>query len=144
MTHEILKHGYCIGFVTTKGLMLDLDNCSLKKVEEIAEYICKTHKLEGYLIVQTSSDRDYHVIFNKYIKSWRKIMQILFNQYICIRWAIWQARKGELTLRVSTKNDKNLPKIVKRKGKTDKLISDYLEIYRLALNIRGLINQMEY
>jgi len=142
MTNEWVKEKYCIGFVSDKGLMLDLDDCTQKKALSIAEHLLEKHKLEGYLLIK-SSPKHYHVVFNRYL-SWKKISQILFNQYICIRWAIWQMRKGELTLRVSEKNNKNLPKIIKQKGKTDKLISDYLEVYRLALNIRGLTNQMEY
>ena len=87
----------------------------------------KVYKLEGYLIIKSSKD-NYHIVFNKYL-TWKKITKILFNQYICIRWAIWQMRKGELTLRVSRKNGKNKPKIIITTGKTDKLINDYLTIY---------------
>ena len=40
--------------------------------------------------------------------------------------------EGQLTLRISKKNGKDKPKIVRRVGKKDKkdkLIKDYLEIY---------------
>ena len=37
--------------------------------------------------------------------------------------------QGALTLRISGKNGKNKPKIVRQVGKTDKLIKDYLEIF---------------
>ena len=122
-----VRKGCCIGFVTTKGLMLDLDHASLRKATRIAEALLRDHKLEGYLVVR-SSENNYHLVFNRYL-SWRTIGKILFNQWNCISWGIWQIRKGELTLRVSSKNEKNKPKIVKRVGKQDKLIADYLEIY---------------
>lgn len=38
-------------------------------------------------------------------------------------------REGSLTLRISTKNGKNKPKIVFKTGKTDKLIADYMDVY---------------
>ena len=117
----------CIGFTTTKGLMLDIDHCRIHKVKNIAKTLMKVYKLEGYLIIKSSKD-NYHIVFNKYL-TWKKITKILFNQYICIRWAIWQMRKGELTLRISRKNGKNKPKIIITTGKTDKLINDYLTIY---------------
>jgi hypothetical protein len=56
-------------------------------------------------------------------------MKIVFSQYVCIRWGIHQARNGFLTLRISRKNNKNKPEIVKKVGKTDKLIADYLKVY---------------
>lgn len=127
--HKWLTSGYCVGFVTTKGLMLDLDNVKYSATRNIAEKLTKKHNLEGYLITR-SSPKHYHVVFNRYLK-WKNIAKILFNQYICIRWAIWQMRKGELTLRISTKNEGNPPKIIRCRGKTDKLINDYLYVYYL-------------
>lgn len=125
---NLVKSNYCIGFVTDRGLLLDLDGVSLQKAISIADFLVEEHKLEGYLIVETSF-RNYHVVFNRYLDDWKKIMQIIFNQYICIRWGIWQAKKGELTLRVSKKNLENKPKIVLWKGETDKLIDEYLRFF---------------
>jgi len=107
--------------------MLDLDNLALYKVKRVAARLCERYKLEGYIIVR-SSKMNYHVIFNRYLR-WKKILQIIFSQYVCIRWGIWQARKGHLTLRVSRKNNKNKPKIIFRTGKNTKLIKEYLEVY---------------
>lgn len=121
---------YTIGFVTDKGLMLDLDNTPYLITKRIANYLLKTHKLEGYIIIK-SSEKNYHVVFNKYIRSWKKILQIVFNQTKCARWGIWQAKKGELTLRISKKLGKNKPKIVYKYGKQDKLIAEYMEIYKM-------------
>ena len=120
---------YCIGFTTKKGLCLDLDNLPKRKVRQLTETLLKKHKLEGYLIIK-SSQKNYHVVFNKYL-SWRKTLQILSTVYSCFEWMLWQIRKGEITLRVSTKKGKNRPKIIFQKGQTDKLINDYLLIYKM-------------
>jgi len=40
------------------------------------------------------------------------------------------ARKGYLILRLSRKNNKNKRKILLKVEKTDKLIKDYLEVYK--------------
>lgn len=124
---EWVKESYCIGFITRKGLMLDLDDCSLRKTTHIAEHLLKQHKLEGYLIIR-SSPKHYHEVFDRYL-TWRKIGMILMNQYLCIRWGIWQIKKGELTVRISAKNKKNIPEIIKAKGKQNKLIKEYLDTY---------------
>jgi hypothetical protein len=118
---------YSIGFTTRKGVCLDLDSVSQTKAEKIADYRLSKHNLEGYLLIQSSKNH-FHVVFNRYT-SWRTTLQIIFSTWKCIEWGVWQAIKGELTLRISPKNGRNLPKIVKRVGKTDKLIRDYLEIY---------------
>lgn len=120
---------YSIGFTTRKGVCLDLDDIIRDKAEKIADYLLKKYSLEGYLLIE-SSPNHYHVVFNRYT-SWRKTIQIIFSIRKCHDWATWQAKKGELTLRVSTKKEKKLPRIVQCVGYTDKLISDYLEIYNL-------------
>jgi hypothetical protein len=122
-----VKEGYVIGFMTNKGLIMDLDNMTYKKVRYLARTLCRQYKLEGYIIV-LSSPRNYHVIFNRYL-SWRTITTILFSLWEAIRWGVFQLREGYLTLRISRKNGKNKPKIVFKTGKTDKLIADYMEIY---------------
>jgi len=127
MTHEWVRQGYVIGFTTDKGIIIDLDNMTYKKAKYIADTLLKKHKLEGFLLIK-SSEKSYHVIFNKYL-SWRKITKILFSSYEAIRYAVFQMKEGFLTLRISRKNGKNKPKIVCKKGKTDKLIKDYLEVY---------------
>ena len=117
-----------VGFITRRGVCLDLDDVSKTKAEKIADYRLAKHKLEGYLLIESSKNH-YHVVFNRYT-AWRKSLQIIFSTWKCIEWGVWQAIKGELTLRISPKKGRNLPKIVKRVGKTDKLIRDYLEMYK--------------
>jgi hypothetical protein len=127
--HEWVCSGYVVGFMTNKGLVLDLDNMKFKKAKWLAERLCKQHHLEGYLLIK-SSEKNYHVVFNRYLR-WRTITKILFNQYEALRWAVFQMQSGYLTLRISRKNGKNKPKIMLKVGKTDKLIKDYLEIYEV-------------
>jgi hypothetical protein len=125
--HEWVKEGYVIGFMTNKGLILDLDNMKFKKAKWLARTLCKQYKLEGYLLIR-SSKKNYHVVFNRYLK-WKTITKILFNQYEALRWAVFQMQSGYLTLRISKKNGENKPKILLKVGKQDKLIRDYMEIY---------------
>jgi len=68
------------------------------------------------------------VVFNRYL-SWRTITKILFSLHECVRWAVFQMKEGQLTLRISKKNGKDKPKIICQVWKTDKLIKDYLEVY---------------
>jgi len=130
MVHEWVTQGYCIGFTTDRGLIMDLDNMKYRKAKWIADILLRRHRLEGYLLIR-SSHKNYHVVFNRYLR-WRTVTKILFSQYECIRYAVFQMKEGMLTLRVSSKNGKDRPQILLTVGKTDKLISEYLEAYRIA------------
>jgi len=116
--------------MTKRGEVLDLDNMTFKKAKWIAEMLLKRHRLEGYLLV-SSSEKSYHVVFNRYLR-WRTITKILFSLYECIRYAVFQMKDGFLTLRISSKNGKDKPKILMEVGKQDKLIKEYLEAYEIA------------
>lgn len=128
--HEWVNSGFCLGFNTKKGLLLDLDNMKYCKAKWLCAKLCRDYRLEGYLITK-SSPKNYHAVFNRYL-SWRKITEILFNQYECLRWAVFQMKEGMLTLRISEKNGKNKPKIVFETGKTDKLIKDYMKAVKIV------------
>jgi len=125
--HEWVKEGYVVGFMTDRGLIMDLDNMTYRKVRWLARTLCREHKLEGYIIVR-SSERSYHLIFNRFL-TWKTITTILGKMWEAQRWFVFQLREGYLTLRVSTKNGKNKPKIVFKTGKTNKLIADYMDVY---------------
>jgi len=137
MTHEWVRQGYCIGFDTDRGLMLDLDNMKFKKALWIARTLLRRYKLEGFLLIR-SSHKNYHVIFNRYL-SWKTITKILFSQYEAIRWAVFQMKQGKLTLRISKKNGRDKPKVLLKVGKTDKLIREYLEAYKIAEKIEKVL-----
>ena len=130
MAHEWVNEGYCIAFTTKRGVILDLDNMKFKKALLIADSLKEKHKLEGFLLIRSSA-KNYHVMFNRYLR-WRTITKILFSQYECIRYAVLQMKEGMLALRVSRKNGKDRPIIIKTVGKKDKLISKYLEVYRVT------------
>jgi len=130
MTHRWVESGYCIGFCTDRGVIIDLDNMKYRKALWIADTLLERYKLEGYLLIR-SSHKNYHVVFNRYL-SWKTITRILFSQYECIRYAVFQMKEGKLTLRVSSKNGKDKPKVILERGKTDKLCTEYLELYRVA------------
>lgn len=128
MTHEWVEQGYCIAFVTVKGVLLDLDNMTYRKAKWIAKKLMEKYRLEGFLLIR-SSRRSYHAVFNRYL-SWKKITEVLFCMHECIRYAVQQMQNGHLALRISPKNGKNKPKILLTIGKTDKLIKDYLEVFK--------------
>lgn len=130
--HKWVNSGYCIGFNTDRGLILDLDNMKYKKALWIAKTLLEKYKLEGFLLIR-SSDKNYHVVFNRYL-SWKTITKILFSQYESIRWAVFQLKEGMLTLRISKKNSRDKPKILLKVGKTDKLVRDYLEVFEKFRN----------
>jgi hypothetical protein len=136
-----IPRNYVYGFTTTKGLLLDLDNTTQKETSAIAQFYCKRFQLEGYLILK-SSENNYHVVFNRYL-IWKKTLEYLFKivwryhyhehgiKPSLTYWAILQACKGSETLRISTKNHKKTPKIVKKSGKTNKLCRDYIEYMKV-------------
>jgi hypothetical protein len=132
MTHEWVTSGYCVGFNTDRGIMFDLDNMTFQSALRTAETLLKQYRLEGFLLIK-SSPKNYHVVFNRYL-SWKNITMIVCSKYECLRWAIFKLREGQLTLRISKKNGKNKPKIVRQMGKSDKLVKDYLEIYETLKN----------
>lgn len=131
------KPKFVYGFTTSHGLLLDLDHTTLKETIWIADKYLERFKLGGYLILR-SSENNYHVVFNRYM-TWKKVLGCLFKivwyyhyhkhgaKPSLTFWAILQACKESETLRISTKKQKSKPKIIKRKGKTDKLIKDYIE-----------------
>jgi len=125
--HQWVETGYVIGFMTNKGVVLDLDNMTYRSAKRLTVNLCRKYKLEGYLLIR-SSEKSYHVVFNRYL-SWRKITEIVFSQYEVLRWAVMQMRYSALTIRVSKKNGENKPKILLKVGKQDKLIKEYMEIY---------------
>lgn len=117
-----------IGFVTRKGVCLDLDYIAEQSTEKLANYLLEKYALEGYLLIK-SSPKHYHLVFNRYL-SWNEALQVVFSVYKAVEWGIWGARRGELTLRLSEKKGKNIPQIVKCVGDADKLISEYFKTYK--------------
>ena len=136
MMHEWVKQGYCVGFATSRGVLLDLDNMTLKKAKWIAKTLLDEFKLEGFILIRSSAN-NYHAVFNKYV-SWKTITQVLFSRFECVRYAVQQMQNGHLALRISPKNGKNKPKILIETGKTDKLITDYLEVFKKFQKVKDV------
>jgi hypothetical protein len=136
------KTNYAAGFTTDKGLILDLDNTSLRETKKIAEKYFNRFKLEGYLIMRSSAG-SHHIIFNRYL-TWKTVMEYLFkivwlyhyykheDKPHLTLWAMLQACKRSETLRISTKKHKRKPRVVLLNGKKDKLIKDYLQYYDMV------------
>jgi len=135
---------FVYGFTTDKGLLLDLDNTTLADTRKIAKKYCNRFKLEGFLILK-SSQNNYHVVFNKYL-TWKKAIEYLFkivwnyhyyehgSKPSLTSWAILQACKKSMTLRISKKKHKKIPKIIESFGKNDKLIMDYNEFFTMNID----------
>jgi len=96
---------YVLGYTTNKGVMVDLDRIELDKVKQIAENFCKTHKLNGYLILETSKG-NYAVIFDRKM-CWSTVLKILGkiffylkeeNRYELAKWVMVQLIKKSLTI----------------------------------------------
>lgn len=122
-----------IGYTTTKAATLDLDNTHLPEAKKIAQILLSQFKLEGFLILR-SSQKSYHVIFNKPL-TWRVALQVIFSAEPCrkryhnrLSWAEMQAKKGAATLRIGPKCRKKSPYSVFKVGKQDKEIKDYLKL----------------
>ena len=144
------KPKYVAGYTTDKGLLLDLDRTTFQETLTIAKRLLKQHKLEGYLITQ-SSPLSHHIIFNKPLR-WKTVISHLFklvwryhyyeHQRLSglTHWAILQVCKKSCTLRVSGKNQKASPRLLMHYGKQDKIIKDYLEVY-YTFNTKKLHNK---
>ena len=129
LKREEMYNEICVGFVSNRGVMLDLDHTTLNSSKRLAEALCKRYRLEGYIIVR-SSPKNYHIVFNRKNISWRKTMHIIFSIVKAISWSCHQAFHGNMTLRISCKNG-CFPEVVYRKGKRDKLVKEYLETLRM-------------
>lgn len=132
-------HNYVLGFTTSRGVLLDLDNVNLASVKRLCvvmlkhkrfRYIKSKIDLEGYLIIR-SSPNHYHVVFNKYL-TFKNALIIASTVRIgnIAPWLLERIKHGEFTIRISTKNNSNKPEIILQVGKSTSLIKDYLQIYK--------------
>lgn len=123
--------GANIGFVTDEGIILDVDNHKKATVRKLAQNLLINHDLKGYAIVQ-SSKKHYHLIFDRDKMTWKQITKIILSVRFALTWAIIQAQRGYLCIRVSERNGFK-PRIVEEHGRTTNLIS----AYRLVLEQYG-------
>jgi len=120
--------------------MLDMDDTDLEFVKYWAKKTKQFFKLQGFLILNSSSSC-FHVVFNRRV-SWRENMQIV--AWAALRshnkglrkWQLMQCRKGSSTLRIGPKGRKPSPKIVYSEGKQDGEIKNYFEYRKLILDLK--------
>jgi len=126
---------FVLGYTTNEGLMVDLDKVELEKVKKIAESFCKSHRLKGYLILETSPN-NYAIIWDKRMK-WSTVLKILGkiffylkeeNRYELAKWVMVQLIKKALTIRVSCKGKKDKPKILVQYGSCEGICKEYLSL----------------
>lgn len=132
------KTGFITGFTTSNGLMLDLDRTTFQESKQIAEYWNIKFQLQQYLIIE-SSPFNYHVIFGFKTDDWGFICSMLgkiawhyhfYNHNSkpqLTNWILLQIIKGSQTLRISMKNKKPVPKIVKKPRHPKGLMKDYID-----------------
>jgi hypothetical protein len=133
-----------VGLSDNRTVMCDLDNISFKKVKNLAFLTMKHFRLEGFLILKSSS-KHYHVVFDK-PKRWSEVvriiswMGIMANNRNVWKWICMQAIKKYCTLRVSPKpvnpvGFKPTPRIVYRYGSQNRQIQAFLTLRRCVLRI---------
>ena len=133
-----------VGLSDKHSVMVDFDDTSFKKVVKVSKLAMKHFRLEGFIVLK-SSHKHYHVVFDKPIRSWSNVLQIIsWIGIMCDnpnvwKWACMQAIKGSCTLRVSEKPSKDdvkpKPRIVYRYGKQNKQIKSFLEKRKEVWNI---------
>jgi len=138
-----------IGISDKHTVMVDLDNVSFRKAKGIAKLACKHFKLEGFIILKSSPEH-YHIVFDKPIKHWSKVLKIiswiaiLSNNPDVWKWACMQAIKESCTLRISEKPTENgvkpKPRIVYRFGRQNRQVKAYLQFKRQILRLLKHLN----
>jgi len=133
------NHYFVLGYTDEETVMLDFDNTSFKTVRYWAARGLKWFKLEGYIILKSSTN-NYHVVFNRKV-SWKKNMKIvswmalLSNNPMLQKWFLMQCIKEGSTLRISPKREKGSPRIVFRYGKENSQIESFLKYRKLVKNM---------
>jgi len=126
------NHNFTLGISSDETVMLDFDDTDFKTVQYWSTRAMNWHDLLGFLILK-SSPRCYHVVFNKHV-SWAENMRVVaWVAYLSgneglQRWHRMQCIKMKSTLRVSSKNEKTSPRIVKRFGDQDEQIQNFLDL----------------
>jgi len=98
-------------------------------------------QVEGFIILK-SSENSYHVVFNRPVL-WSENMHIvawvslLSGSEKLKTYLLMQCIKGSSTLRISSKGEKNSPRLVYRFGKQDKRIKEFLLERRRIKSIIG-------
>jgi len=131
-----------VGISCKDAVMADLDDVGFDRVKGLACLTCNHFRLGGFVVLRSSKGH-YHVVFDKPIKSWNRVLKVLgwigivSNNKNVWKWVCMQAIKGACTLRVSKKTcgdtDKPVPHVVYRFGSQDSRVSAFLEFRKSVL-----------
>ena len=120
-----------LGYTDTETVKLDFDDAPFKTVKHWALKAMEWFKLEGFLILK-SSEKHYHVVFDR-IVTWTKNMHVVAwvglqskNEGLR-KWLLMQCIKENSTLRISSKKEKPMPRIVHHYRNQSTQIRNYLE-----------------
>jgi len=133
------NHNFTLGISSDERVVLDFDDTDFKTVQNWAERALNWFNLGGYLILK-SSPGCYHIVLNNTV-TWAENMRVVaWVAYLSSneglqRWHRMQCIKMKSTLRVSQKNEKKSPRIVKRVGEQDEQIKEFIEIRNQIKNI---------
>jgi hypothetical protein len=137
-----------LGYSDTSTVKLDFDNTPFKVVKYWALRAMKWFRLRGFIILKSSKNH-YHVVFDRAVSWERNIHSMAWVALESGNWKIqkyltMQCIKESSTLRLSSKTDKPVPRIVYRQGKQEREIKNYLfcrgGVNKINLNLieRGL------
>jgi hypothetical protein len=123
--------------------MLDMDDTDFKTVQYWAGRAMNWFELGGYIILKSSLGC-YHIVFNRSV-DWSENMRVvawvaqLSGNEGLQRWHRMQCIKMKSTIRVGPKSEKPYPRIVKRVGKEDDEIQEFLFIRK---EIRKMLKKL--
>lgn len=118
-------------------IRIDFDNTSLSEVKYWAKRACDWHKLEGYIILE-SSRRHYHVVFDKTV-TWGTNVKVMC--WIALesgnlnlqKYVLMQGIKKTSTLRIGNKGEKKPPRTVFRYGAQGRQVQKFLQTRKVIL-----------
>lgn len=134
-----------VGLTFRNLVMVDLDGMSFKQVKQLCIKACEKYRLEGFIILKSSS-RNYHAVFDRVFKDWSETINVISRIAIMSgnpetwKWVCMQIIKEASTLRVGFKplnpnRFKPPPRIVYRHGCQKHGIHEFLRERRKVLNI---------
>ena len=135
---------FILGCSDTQTVKIDFDHTPFQTVKYWAMRAMNWFKLRGFIILK-SSKHNYHIIFNRKV-SWRQNMHITAwialesHTQELVMWFIMQCIKESSTLRISPKGRKSSPKIVRRYGRQDGQIRNFLQYRKLIKKIAHQTN----
>jgi len=133
------SHHSILGFTDSETVMLDLDDMSFRSVKYWSLRTMNWFQLGGFIILK-SSDRCYHVVFNRKV-SWTQNMSVvawvslLSHNKDLHRWLEMQCIKQASTLRIGPKRQKPSPRIVYKYGEQNGQIEGVLKYRRMIKRI---------